>query len=723
MIYRVCIVCLFIILCIFLIYFALKNKQIETFDTSKRTIVKTANNDYGDSLNVFSYDGSSIVHVNKFDDNAIGLFYDYNASGDPKLVHKKSTDNIIQIINVFISTTDIKKTVYLKDDGTVYYKNSDGTQIITDLSDIIQIAPNDNDYFIALTSYNTLIRYNVTNTNPNPGNKIELEETDPTDPTDPIVSIQGFKSSATVMYLTMSGDLKYFKSDDSQIGIQIPAYLTNKVIQFNIPTYSEFNGTSPPFSCIALDGDNNSFVKFYNIGSPSPEPLTLINATMITTLVIQSSDGNYECYVVTNEGHLFNFSDDVNDYELTDDKYIDSDVKNVIAVNNIIYYVKDGDINCDSMDTDDRKWFPSSEGNRCVTCGINTVFTDLSPKKSGKPVKAGDGDCKCSDDNTHATKDEKGFKAESNEEGCRNYQSCPPITGNECGSGLFSSNIQFELGEDAETTDGEALICPICVPCSKTADEAFKRKPGSIKYGSKHPDNPDNIRFGSPCYDGKSDGNCQYYISQTCTPISDTVFAKRTVWDDLNNSNQYSVTLAGERQVNQFKQTEYGTEPSNNAQITYPDDVNGMPATLSNLTVGQDDTFLECIQESDCANLGSTDITADSFKLVSGKDNQRYDCTNGYKRICDNCSDKYQCTESIYDINFKDDSSTDINLNHLLQYCGERGEYTDDFEDFKLDKPALCPADTSTSVCPDLFSSTPCPIGNEFINCENLFPP
>ena len=154
---------------------------------------------------------------------------------------------------------------------------------------------------------------------------------------------------------------------------------------------------------------------------------------------------------------------------------------------------------------------------------------------------------------------------------------------------------------------------------------------------------------------------------------------------------QYSVTLAGE--VPKFKPTADDTEPRNNASIGREQSPRGEPASDSNLSVGQDDTFRACALITDCANLGSSEITPESFKLISGTD-ERYDCTNGYKRICDNCSDKYQCTESIYSVDFKDDSSDTTNLNHLLQYCGDRADYKDDFEKFKIDKPALCHADT-----------------------------
>tara|TARA_Y100000389_G_scaffold142969_1_gene141078 strand:+ start:1862 stop:3964 length:2103 start_codon:yes stop_codon:yes gene_type:complete len=697
-----------------LIYFALKNKQIETFqDTSKRIIVKTADNSYN-SLRVFSYNGTSIAYVKECEDNDIGLFYDYNASGDTKLVHKKSIDDIIQIINVFIST-NISKTVYLKDDGTVYYKHSDGTQYITNLSDIIQIAPNGQTSFIALTSHNTLIRYDVTAaTAATAANDIAHGETDP------IVSIQGFKNSTIVMYLTMLGDLKFFNYEDSQdIRIESPRLSDFKVIQFNIPTYSEFSGTSlPPFSCIVLDQNNNSFVKFNNIDEG--QPLTLTNATMITTLVIESSVENYECYVVTNDGHLFKFSDDNADYELVNENYVDSDVKNVIAVNDTIYYVKNGAINCDRLDTREKKWFPSSNGYSCVTCGINTAFTDLSLAADEKPDIASDsgGECKCSGVTTHLSKSDS-FNAEYNEIGCRDYQDCPEL--DPCEEGLFSSNIQFTLSSGQVTPGGGALICPICVPCSKTAEEAFQRNPGSIKYGSTHPNNPDsNIPSGSPCYNGTSADNCQYYISQTCTPGTDTVFAKRTMWEDLDNREQYSVTLAGEEPNYKFKPTADDTEPRNDASIGSEDIPGGGPAYDLNLYAGQDDTFKECIPSDDCKSLGSDAITPELFKLIS--DNQRYDCTNGYKRICDNCSDKYQCVEEgIYIVDFKDDSSADINLNHLLQYCGDRADYKDDFEKFKIVKPVLCPDDTptgtSSSICPDLFSSTPCPIAS----CPDLF--
>lgn len=716
MLYRVFIVCFFLILCIFLIYFALKNKQIETFqDTSKRIIVKTADNSY-DPLNVFSYDGTSIAYVNDFNDGAIGLFYDYRK---PEIVYKKPTDNIIQIINVFLPSST--KTVYLKDDGTVYYKNSDDSQNLTTLSDIIQIAPNNNQgNFIALTSHNTLIRYDVS-TVENIAENIELDETDP------IVSIQGFKNSSTVVYLTMLGDLKYFNSPENSP--QSIALDNLKVIQFSVPTYSEFSNILPPFSCIALDENNNSFVKFNNIGS-TPSLLTLINATMITTLVIESPVGNYECYVVTNDGHLFKFSDNNADYELVNENYVDSDVKNVIAVNDTIYYVKNGEINCDRLDTGDQKWFPSSNGYSCVTCGINTEFTDLLLAADEKPDKASDsgGECKCSGVTTHLSKNDT-FNAEYNEIGCRDYQDCPEL--DSCGNGLFSSNIQFTLSSGQVTPDGGALICPICVPCSKTAEEAFQRNPGSIKYGSTHPNSPDpnnldNIPSGSPCYNGTSADNCQYYISQSCTPGTDTVFAKRTMWEDLDNREQYSVTLAGEEHNYKFKPTADDTEPRNDASIGSPELPGGGPATDDlNLNAGQDDTFRECKPINDCKSLGSDAITPELFKLISGTD-ERYDCTNGYKRICDNCSDKYECTERIYNVYFTtDDSSADINLNHLLQYCGERGEYTDDFEKFKIVKPALCPDDTptgtSSSICPDLFSSTPCPIANEFTSCPDLF--
>lgn len=777
MIYRVFIVCLFLILCIFLIYFALKNKQIETFqDTSKRIIVKNDPQNYPD-LHVFSYD--EIENIKWKDtptassaNKVLAIFCDLttSVSPGPGIIYKFNDDDVIQIINVYMSGGSYKK-ITLKDTGKV----EDESTEIDGLSDIIQIAPNSQDNFIALTSYNTLKRYMFgSGSDPNPSNIFESSDSN-----DPIVSIQGFTQSDIIVFLTMTGKLKCFNSTSQTIVVnEVNEDL--KVIQFNIPTYSNYSGgetTNFPISYIGIT-DNNQKKIVFNDTSKNIDMILSGDSLPLYSIVTYDDDitQSIKCYVVTNQKKLFSYVTDEVGFLIYGEqvnKYIDENILAIIASNDELYYLKSGTINCDLLDTttpDGLKiYFPYN--NNCVTCGINTEFIDGVTLTNSKPDNITDSTiCKCSDGNTHSTQTDTTdpdytFDATAREEGCRNYASCPGNVPLSCNPGLYSSNVTYYAESSSSPNISELtpsgspdyvlsggqdfIVCPKCVKCSVTAQEAVNRG-GTIVYGTSHPSSGSPLSDDDDCVSGSD--TCQYYIKDKCTSSQDTKFAKRTMWSDLNDNdnNKYSETISQGPSARQYKFAENtSTSTTINSVINSltegtandPNPSSSSSDPFANVGIGKDDEFSQCI-DVDCCSLGNDKY---SFAKI-GTTDVDYDCTNGEKRICDTCNKIYSCPISsplaneVFITPFTSDTK---NLNHFLEECGVMGVHIDK-EAFNKhatlpfnceSKLERCPATGiyvpsssdagvgagATSECPDLFSSTPCPIADDFTSCPDLF--
>ena len=787
MLYRVFIVCLFLILCIFFIYFALKNKQIETFtsESERRTVVKTANNNY-DPLNVFIYDETDKIRLEdststslRPTDKVLAIFYDIDKNN---IIYKLDNDDTIQIINVYLSSNEYK-IITLKDNGKVY----DASTEIDGLSDIIQIAPNGDENFIALTSYNTLIKCNIVSNDP----PIILESFDSNDP---IISIQGFINSYTIVFLTMTGKLSYFNSGSlvsSSILVSSPSpsqsatvsstITTDKVIQFNIPTYSDYN-TVDDFPISYID-DKRKIVFKQNNSIPANDISISTNATPrsdsahYSIVLYDTGTSTYKCYVVTNEKRLFSYTSETVGFLLSGDDTninIDENILAIIAVNNKLYYLKNGTINCDLLDAGGIIYFPNVN-NSCVTCGINADIDDSvtnvnsATGKPTTPVPDTASICKCRDPNKHMSSGDEvtEFAAltNANDAGCYNYASCPGVPDGTstlsplCPLGLYSSNVIYyndyrtpnisELTSDSESDfvlDDEVseIVCPKCVQCSITAAQAVGRG-GTIDYGDQHPSAGQSISADDDCGDGSADG-CQYYIKNICTSTRDTKFAKRTMWSDLNDNdkNQYSETIASGPPGNRYK----FAQRVDNSEITelttnnVPEGTASEPLGPSSssdinpfygIIQGKDDEFNSCIPQ-DCCVSGLGQDSPQYLYAMKESTNEEYNCENGNQRICNNCNKIYTCPinetpiqTTIFQTPFTSDNK---HLNTFLEECGrmdvnslkqafnKHATLPDGCENLGIDCPVNGIVRTS---CPDLFPS-PCTSPDvDFTSCPDLF--
>lgn len=687
MLYRVFIVCLFLILCIFLIYFALKNKQIETFqDTSKRIIVKNVTSSEN-NFNIFSYnDTNTIRHVNGTDNTFQAIFPDLTKSAPtPIIVKHDNIDGVIQIINVYLSGDTYKK-ITLKDTGTVY----DGSTKIDGLSDIIQIAPNYEECFIALTSYNTLIHCENSSGNFS-SSQIALDSNIIT-PNDPIVSIQGFIKSYVFLFLTMSG--KLYKSNIQStpiISTEIPDKIADKVIQFSIPTYSDYaETTTTPYSYIQLNDNTEMKTVAFNDGSTSSTK-TVSSKGALTTVIIQNSTNNYDCYVVLNDKSLYKFVPDTIFGGNSGDgiaPLIDENIFNIIAVKETLYYIKSGDIYCHGLSGDGNNKVYFSHNNVCKTCGENA---DQQGNSDDCKCDINISDIKNSEHQTLANREEL-FKATVNQLGCLNYGDCPALVNTDCGHGLWYK--QDALVNTKSVDDRVALSstrCPACIKCSETAADAVLNG-GVIKWGSSHPSKRGSpLDDNHPCVQGSStakdynDAPCEYYISKPCSKSNDNVFSKKTIVNDLGESERLddNDSPTGDfgkyisEQTNPSEQYDPGgilSRVVNNAESADKTNTvydvkgteNGLPVTYN---AGQDDTWLDCVKRTCC----ELDGNVKELSVPGSEDN--YDCTKGRKRICNNCSYNYSCTpsisEDIFNTFFKLDGETEEkSLNYRLSTCG-----------------------------------------------------
>jgi hypothetical protein len=683
MLHRIFILSIFSILCICLIYFTLKNKNLETFE-EKRIIVRSG--DIQDTeYNLFSYNKGEKIQFSKSltDDNKKqAIFFDYeNIQVDFIPL------GVIQVI--FVEDSLAKYKINLNDDGTV---TIDGSS--TDLNDIIQIAPCGTPYFIALTSYNTLLKYHVSEGS----TLVSLSEVDPIDP---IISVQGFVKSNFFVYLTMSGnlykvDLSTSESDPTLSRIYPDDANTNlKIIQFNVPTYATVEFTTLPYSCIAIDDSFNKTVCFYD-GS---NPIIKYNQSKTITTVVIKNDDKFECYQVLllDDGKLYEFDSST----IYLNNFIDSKIYNIISAVDKIYYVKNGQIYCDGLNEGTSKEY-FNLGNNCVTCGVNAI-------------QDGSDQCKCEDTddirhrNNTDNADSFTFDPAYDEIGCFDYNDCVQISpGTECGDGLWLNPIELTKSTDAnlpENVGGESstIQCPACSACSKTARDAVI-KGGKIVWG-RSSENTGEISPPHLCADGRfSSGVCEYYVKDQCTPTTDTVFAKKTLVTDLQGVNE-SEEYPGDynKYISDTQKYNAGSVSSSTDAISGRDDgteqsLLGTPATNWATSVGQDDVWEDCIDVSCCQDAQGL-IVPTSYKLIpTSLSEERYDCTKGNKRTCDNCADEYSCSldtrTSFFNIPFANDycgsDMTECSINTLLSSCGTNDSGKIKISDFLHNPSELC---------------------------------
>lgn len=770
MIYRVFIVCLFLILCIFLIYFALKNKQIETFQ--EKIIVKSVQSIETD-LQLFSYNETSkIKHVNNVNNKVQAIFPDLPNVPTSPIIESTTPTDVIQIIYVLISNSgsggssnSFYKKIILKNTGKVYDGSTETETEIDDLSYIIQIAPTNDGNFIALTSYNTLKRCEYSSSN---FDCSSIEFTGIPSDDDPIVSIQGFIKSPVYLFLTMSGKLyKTNAAESSPMRITDNDHQdTENVIQFSIPTYSDYaddtyTDMSTPYSYIKLNDSTGMKTVVFNDGTTSPQdgttsPKTIPSQGALTTVIIENGTNNYNCYVVVKDHryvdkiYLFQFinSSKVFSYGSGNSApLIDVDILNIIAVKDTLYYIKFGGIYCDGLEGSN--YF--SLGNQCVTCGENAyIYQDGTTDQ-----------CKCDvatpQINKHTTHEDvrdigDAFTATADNLGCLDYGDCPQLSSDECGNGLWYKENAIDNPKSAdELVSGEdtPVKCPACMKCSRTASEAVSLGGiGSIKYGDSHTETG-YINDGEPCADGNVSPGCQYYVQNSCTPTTDTVFAKRTLVNEAPGARQTNdddgtpIVDDFGVYISEIDGDQYLEGSVNNEAVsaTRATDVGilGTPSSSSpySYELGSDDTWVQCISRNCC----ETD---------SGSINEKigYNCTDGNKRVCDNCSYTYSCSppsslsEDIFNINFSlpgEPIEDETHLNYRLDRCGQKASDTEttvyssigsraDICDRLGGIPSDCPVDgvvpssSGTSTCPGLFPSSCTPSDVDFTNCDNLFP-
>lgn len=679
MLHRIFILSIFSILCICLIYFTLKNKNLETFE-EKRIIVRSGDTQQ-DSLNMFRLvNGLYLTYV---DIEVVDFkWLNYNPIKNPPGPEIISTDDDIQ--KVYISkSVGVDVAVSLNNKGEVKITNANNSVTETDLREIIQIAPNSDDHFIALTTFNTVKRYNYDATH------TEGEEYEG-DSNDPIISIQGFWKSSVFLYLTMRGGLYTMDMSNPET----PAIYTNisDVIQFNIPTYSNFsNYSSPPFSCIRKDSADNITIIFQKPGDAVQYEEHSINA--ITSLILENND-DYECYFVSlgigGSAELYKFQTDVgNDATYRTNDKLDENIRNIISWNDTLYYIKSGGIYCNS----DLKYFANTTdpaGTECITCGNNA-----SPSQDGTDT------CMCDDTaspevrhHTHndISENRNTFDASVNEGGCFDYKDCVPVGRCQPGQWLKTDGVPAQpLTEDIPIDEERNTACPACVPCSATASDAVALGDGVIIYGAGHPKGGTPLESGALCVDGSDE--CQYYVSNRCTPETDTVFAKKTIVTDFGIP---MTAYSGDGDVDVDKPKDYGKYISQDAEKQY--DAGDVRVE------GTDDIWETCIPRDCC--ISPSAITLDkvqrihhqSLPSVSPSGQEYYDCTNGNKRICDNCASEYRCSldtpTSFFNIPFANDycgsDITECSINTLLSSCGNNDSGKIKISDFLHDPSDEC---------------------------------
>jgi hypothetical protein len=652
LLHRVFIVCIFLILCIFLIYFAMKNKQIENFVQSGLIVVKsTIDDDSVNDLRIYSFSvRDNIKLVQKIsDDNIEALFYDERRSGS-KFYIKESTSSDIQIINV-VNVTNVIYTVKLDNKGKVYVNDVD-----VNLNDIIQITPYGIGEFIALTNYNMLISCDIDTTTPS-GTIKDIDEN-----SDPIVSVQGFQKDKTCIYLTMSGELKYITGDIVKtMSSKSISRAGEKVIQFNVPTYSSWSPSVPICSYISFyNGSKN--VVFYNGTYYAVEN----KSNVITTLVLSSVSQEYKCYVLNDSKelyeyeYLFNRLIVVNGYG-GGGKFIDQNIYNITSIGDKLYYVKNGGIYC-SPEYDGKSWFSNSNQDNCMTCGSNVIINEtLLPNNILLDDTA--AVCSCiSPSFTHYSRNSN-FPANSNEIGCANYVECTPITGDICGPGLFMSNIPFYQGNGSCREPSCPITCDVCSACSTNAGDAVA-KGGVIQYGESHPFVGNPINDG-PCSMGEE--GCEYYVLHKCTASNDTIFAKQTTWNDFVDAGADSNVYITEQSIVVTGSGEFSNREASTGDANNPDGTTNN--NFVNFSEGKDNTFNQCTDSSCCT----------VYKEVGDSTGDEYDCTNGRNRICSGCEKDYMCTSIIENDNIEIDIDifhSPTSINTILNHCGHNIDYT-----------------------------------------------
>ena len=575
MLYKLLIICLFLILCILLIYFLKKNKQIEKFDLDderqKKIIIKMGGQTSTDQK-IFKYYNNSIEFVRSVEDSegtVEALFYDesltisdYSDSStiDPQLTTKTITNNyndIIQVINVALDTTSYK-TFYLKNDQKVY-DEEESAEAILSYTNIIQITPHNVRCFLCLTNSNTLIKitlepnsvgvysYRETQVDTTPPGSEEdpilIENT----PTRPIISIKGFRRLDCVLYLCMNGDLFYLNTTTTQ-----SMQLQSNVIQFNVPTDSDLSSTTIisdeiRYSCIAIENNIkkvyfnkfnlndvdlnfNKFnlndygfqVKYYanavNVHS------TWITCTTDTTLI------SYQYYIIYG-------ADDQNKYELIN---VDSELWHNHAGEDIQIYVNNPSgpttiMRLNSVFTwidnkiksiisyNNELYYLKNGVMRCTppffthTDGVQCV----SCGSNGSQI-SGTNTCKCDDGfnvvdtGTIVTGSSDEYSATTSSSGCYSCLSvsCPP--------GFYKTNIDVDIHDTTKE-------CDMCQLCTGLPSQNAKIIKNSYTNG----------RVASSTYTSYNPRS-NYYIKEVCTPQSDTIFGQVTWWDDLaSGENNY----------------------------------------------------------------------------------------------------------------------------------------------------------------------------------------
>ena len=420
---------IFVLLITLLLVFFLKNRNIESFiqfecvdgtDTSDctRVTTKVALGAQCEPwwFQCFQCDGDGVFNVFKYNDTpatehviehvsvtrAAGshIYAIFHDSVDDTIIVKDATfDNgIASIVNggdiIQIVVIELKKYT-LKHDGNVYY---DGSPVDTIVNKIVQIAPF-GEKLLMLTDGNRLYTFSTSSTSststyeeisqtPEPESGESGESGDSPislyNDSDPIVSIQGSQNSFVFMYLTMRGKLRKYLLDGDQATIY---HADNNVVQFSV-----WQGNSQvdiPFCFVTTDG------KLYYSSYESDGSLSIIDADIGNITVIHA------IVTVTANINIFFIDEFKKLYKLTEDDYIDTDVHSVIAStnDNVIYYVKNGTINCKHLNTNVES---SSDVNyhkpymntatktlTCVSCGRNAVFSD---------VDEGNYECICKND-------------------------------------------------------------------------------------------------------------------------------------------------------------------------------------------------------------------------------------------------------------------------------------------------------------------------------------